>query len=113
MKSFDQLQRETTALHLDFLFTDLGACSTFVGIAETTQNSATRARNLRNASLAHAAATRFLPRVFMSGQQNQDLLKRLDVLEERNQSFEGRLRGEEDISGNETRVLHQSGHDRA
>ena len=87
MKSFDQLQQETAALHVDFLFTDLNAASTFLDIAETTRNIETRARNVHNATIAHDAVLRFLPRVTMSARQNTDLKEKLDALLARIQTF--------------------------
>ena len=71
---------------MDFLLTDLSAACTFLDIANTTQNSATRARNVQNATAAHDAVRRFMPRVPMSEQENGDLLAKLDRLEGRIQS---------------------------
>ena len=80
MKSFDQLQQETNAIHLDFLLVDLGAASTFLDNPKTTQNSETRSRNVQNAMVAHDAVLKFLPRVSMSVQQNADMQEKLNLL---------------------------------
>ncbi len=73
MKSFDELQQETTDLHVDFLFTDLSAAATFLDIARTTHDGATRTRNLHNATVAHDAVLRFIPRVPMSADLKHQL----------------------------------------
>ena len=87
MKKFEQLRKETSAIHLDFLLTDLGAASTFLDIAQTTQNCETRSRNVQNATDAHDAVLKFFPRVTMSVQQNADVQLKLDLLFARIRTF--------------------------
>ena len=83
MKTFAQIQQETQDIQFDFLMSDLDTAFTFLDIAQTTQNSETRARNLKHANVACAAVEGFSSRVKMTEQQCGQLDEKLHRLQER------------------------------
>ena len=70
MKSFVQLQSETHAVQLDFLLTDIGAANTFLDVANTTRDAATRARNIGHATEAHDVVRRMSERAHLSAAEH-------------------------------------------
>ena len=83
MKSFTQLQQETSAVQLDFLLTDVSAANTFLDVAGTTRDKATRNRNVQHAQEAYAMVCRMSDRVQKTAEQDAELQDRLDLLKAR------------------------------
>ena len=88
MKSFNQLQKETRAVHFGFLMTDLAAANTFLDVAHTTRHVETRARNIQHATTAYAAIARLSGRLTMTAEQSIELKEKLQALEQRLRSME-------------------------
>lgn len=83
LKSFAQLQQETSTVQLEFLMADIATANTFLDVAGTTRDAATRARNLEHANVAYATVDRLRDRVKVSSEQAAELQRRLDLLRER------------------------------
>ena len=88
MKSFAQLQEETRAAQLDFLLTDIGAANTFLDVAKTTREPATRARNVEHATVAYDLVLRMSKRAQMSSKEAEDVQNRLGLLKGRLDAME-------------------------
>ena len=88
MKSFAQLQEETRAAQLDFLVTDIGAANTFLDVAHTTRDAATRARNVQHATEAYTVVLRMSKRLRMNPVETGDMQKKLESLKVRLDSME-------------------------
>ena len=80
MKSFAQLQQETTAVQLDFLLTDISAANTFLDVAGTTRDAETRTRNVQHAKEAYAMVLRMSQRLNTVPEEAADVQNRLGLL---------------------------------
>ncbi len=88
MKSFGELQEETRAVQLSFLLTDIGAANTFLDVAHTTGDAATRVRNVQHAQEAYSMIARMSGRVQMSSEDGEDLRVKLEMLKKRLDAME-------------------------
>ncbi len=88
MKSFDELKKETQVVQLSFLLTDIGAANTFLEVANTTRNAATRARNVQHANEAYSMVARMAEKLQVSSEDAEDLQSRLEMLKKRLDAME-------------------------
>ena len=83
MKPFVQLNDETNHAGVEFLFTELDSCDTFLNVADTTQQAETRARNHQNALAAYQSLLRYRPRVLFDSTQESEFETKLTELTHR------------------------------
>lgn len=88
MKSFDELQEETRVVQLEFLLTDIGAANTFLDVANTTRDAATRARNVQHANDAYSMVDRMAGKVRMGSADAENLQSKLEMLKNRLDAME-------------------------
>ena len=67
----------------EFLLTDLDIALTFIDVAESTDNIATRQRNHANARRAYDTVVRFMQNLSLDDTQRKELAKRLAFVKSR------------------------------
>ena len=83
MKSFGELKDETNHAGVEFLFTELGSCDTFLNVADTTKLAETRSRNLENAHVANKSLLRYRTRLLFDAAKQSEYETRLTELARR------------------------------
>ena len=83
----DSLRKRANRNGINFLFIDLDLASTFMDVAEGSQNKETARRNHSNVRKAYDAVMRLLPKLRPDEQERQELDRKLSLLKSRLQAI--------------------------
>ena len=83
MASFARLKDDSNKVGIEFLFTELDAAFTFLGVAEATASAETRKRNHGHALEAYGTLRRHQKKVIMEPPVQEKFQEKLTVLKSR------------------------------